>query len=850
MALGLGSVIDRPRIEVEYDDSEVDRGLRNTESKTKRGFGSIGKAAALGAAAGFAALGYATKQFADEAMEAQKVAAQTNAVIKSTGGIANVSAKDVDRLSESLMRKSGVDDEVIKSGANMLLTFTNVRNEVGRGNDIFNQATSTLLDMTTALGGDPQKAAIQLGKALNDPIAGITALQRVGVTFTKQQKEMVKGWVANGETMRAQKFILAELNKEFGGSAEAAGQTLAGQLSLLKNEALNMGSALLTGLLPHLTSFTKMVTGALPRIFEFAGGLREGIARGIRSVSDAVTGGGMSLGDYWAKFKEGLSLVWGILRTFIAWWVDTFGPVIRQALDVVRANLDTLRQSFEENRAKIDNIIQGMKTVLEGVAWILKNVLLPAAQLFFKHVLVPLIEAAITWIDRFATVVRGIDRAVNYIREHFRTFWTWLQENALRAALAVVEPFSHLPGKMGKWARDAKGEIEKELDKIEAKKVVDKIAADMNSKTPSIEEVGRRQGEAWRKKFLGSATPSLDALTGAAGGNGDGVISALPQPVMATNPGGLRPYILDELGLAQQMGLRLTSGYRAGSITSTGNVSLHSVGGAIDVAGSHAQMAAFARMAAGRPGVAEVIYTPVGAWYPGAGWTRPTGSVAADHYDHVHVGARGDGLVGAFNTPTRRFTGDGNIGIGGTGSLQALRQRNRRPSRRLTPMEKLGLGGAYGWWLTGHGALPTIRKKPSGTEDVPGPEIPPSPGWNPDSPVNETALQFDLDFSGDVDGDDAKIFAAQFGMEALWPHEIEARIQKRLLQEQGAILGVRSRFMRDFAPDIFRSSVDGLRFGSEATRQGPTVVFNFQRAPEDPYTWIRAAQKQVEAAMS
>ena len=57
------------------------------------------------------------------------------------GGSANVTAKQVDKLSASLMEKSGVDDEVIQSGENMLLTFTKIRNEAGKGNDIFNQAT-------------------------------------------------------------------------------------------------------------------------------------------------------------------------------------------------------------------------------------------------------------------------------------------------------------------------------------------------------------------------------------------------------------------------------------------------------------------------------------------------------------------------------------------------------------------------------------------------------------------------------------------------------------------------------------------------------------------------------------
>jgi len=102
-------------------------------------------------------------------MEQQKVVAQTNAVLKSTGGIANVTAKEMGRLSEQLMRKSGVDDEAIQSGQNLLLTFTKIRNETGKNNDIFDQATKATLDLSVAMGKDMSSSAILVGKALNDP---------------------------------------------------------------------------------------------------------------------------------------------------------------------------------------------------------------------------------------------------------------------------------------------------------------------------------------------------------------------------------------------------------------------------------------------------------------------------------------------------------------------------------------------------------------------------------------------------------------------------------------------------------------------------------------------------------
>lgn len=181
------------------------------------------KKIATGAVALFAAV--KVKDFlggaVDAARESNKVAAQTEAVIRSTGGAANLTAGDFEKLAGSISRKTGIDDEQIQSASNLLATFTKVRDEVGKGNDIFSQATQIAVDMGAALGTDASGSAIQLGKALNDPIRGVTALTRVGVTFTSQQREQIKALVDSGNTLDAQKIILRELTTEFGGSAAA-----------------------------------------------------------------------------------------------------------------------------------------------------------------------------------------------------------------------------------------------------------------------------------------------------------------------------------------------------------------------------------------------------------------------------------------------------------------------------------------------------------------------------------------------------------------------------------------------------------------------------------------------------
>lgn len=189
-----------------------------------KGFSAaFGKAASLAVPllAGAAILGQVKDVFA-AASESRKIAALTAQVIKTTGGAAKITADQVADLSGALARKTGVDDEVIQSGANLLLTFSKVRNEAGKGNDVFNRATGLANDMAVALGTDMESASLQLGKALNDPVKGITALTRAGVSFTQEQKDQVKAMVASGDVLGAQKLILEEVGAQFGGAAEAA----------------------------------------------------------------------------------------------------------------------------------------------------------------------------------------------------------------------------------------------------------------------------------------------------------------------------------------------------------------------------------------------------------------------------------------------------------------------------------------------------------------------------------------------------------------------------------------------------------------------------------------------------
>ncbi len=239
----------------EYTQS-LDKSMQETDAFSARavdGLSAIGGGIVAGglavAGAGIAAMGVGLKNATDAAMEAESIQAQLNAVLASTGGAAGVSADMANELAISLGLMTKFEDDAIVSGENMLLTFTNI------GKDVFPDATSIMLDMSQALGQDLKSSAIQLGKALQDPVKGVTALQRVGVTFTDEQKTMIETMAEAGDVAGAQKLILAELSKEFGGSAVAAGNTASGVWERIGNVLGNVSETIGGALLPTITEF-------------------------------------------------------------------------------------------------------------------------------------------------------------------------------------------------------------------------------------------------------------------------------------------------------------------------------------------------------------------------------------------------------------------------------------------------------------------------------------------------------------------------------------------------------------------------------------------------------------------
>jgi len=240
-------------VEISAKDAHFTKGMDKAENKLAK-FGARSTAAsgkfthgmaqmrtAIGllsfAMAGLA-LGGGVSTILDKFAEQEKQTAKLNAVLKATGNSAGFSSKELQGMASELQRVTTTGDEAILKLMAIVGTFKGIKG------DQFKKVTENVLDLAIILETDAKSAAIQLGKALNAPIEGITALSRAGVQFNESQKAQIKGFVETNQLMKAQELVLKEVEGQVGGTARALRDTYGGSVDAVKNSFGDMKEGL------------------------------------------------------------------------------------------------------------------------------------------------------------------------------------------------------------------------------------------------------------------------------------------------------------------------------------------------------------------------------------------------------------------------------------------------------------------------------------------------------------------------------------------------------------------------------------------------------------------------------
>ncbi|QQR69966.1 MAG: phage tail length tape measure family protein [Alphaproteobacteria bacterium] len=196
-------------------------GLSSQMGPLGAGLAALGPAG-LAAAAGLAALAIGIKKSFEEAALAEQAQNRLQGVLKATGYAAGLTGSDIAEMAEEMEHSTLTSAEDVKGAAAIMATFRSV------SGDTFKQSIHLAQDMAAVFGQDLRSSVTQLGKALEDPITGITALKRVGVSFTESQKDVIATLVETGKKAEAQKLILAALEQQVGGASRAETQGLTG----------------------------------------------------------------------------------------------------------------------------------------------------------------------------------------------------------------------------------------------------------------------------------------------------------------------------------------------------------------------------------------------------------------------------------------------------------------------------------------------------------------------------------------------------------------------------------------------------------------------------------------------
>ena len=337
-------------IKILLNDKQFMSGMRKTSSFLKKLGGNMqktGKNLSRNLTLPILAFGAASVKAFDKQ---QKALAQVESGLRSTGNAAGFASEQLQKMAADLQGKTIFGDEVIlKDATAQLLTFTNISGEQ------FARTQVAALDLATRLDGDLKSASIQLGKALNDPVANLSALSRSGIQFSEEQKATIKSLAETNRLADAQTIILDELNKQYGGSAEAAAQAGIGGIQQLQNSLGDLGEEFGKIISDNIGPFVEKVKSLV--------GFLRGLTDEQKKTIVQVAGFAAALGPAIFLLGKITTAVGGLLKIIrVLGVVMAANPIglIATAIAGLVAGIAFLATSSSETAVKIRNFFRKM----------------------------------------------------------------------------------------------------------------------------------------------------------------------------------------------------------------------------------------------------------------------------------------------------------------------------------------------------------------------------------------------------------------------------------------------------------------------------------------------------------
>ena len=472
--------------------------------------------AGLGALGAGAGIGGMLKLYSEQE-DAEKRLEQ---VVRATGGAAGYTAAELKKMASDLQQVTKFGDETTLAAQATMLTFKQIKG------DIFKDAIESAMDLQSVFGGDLQSSTLQLGKALEDPIAGLTALRRVGVSFNDQQKETIKSLVKTNRLADAQRIILDAIAGQVGGSAKAAAQTFGGQWQQAKNA---MGDVMEQ--IGKAIADTFNLGGLVGGIKSFAENFQTNFGPAIAWMQSAVGSLTGWIGEKFSVLVAFLKTAWdfyggAVIQTFQTifayWrmWFEIASEVVGAITTVLASALGWMKDAWSNflgmSYTEMRDFGIGFYEQLEFMFTNWKLYLQIGWQEFLRFVMnVP---------AYFAAAVTNMGNLISWFAENWRdilftsadyvaTIFVNLGQKIRNMWQAVLDTFS---GKAVNWGTvlDFSG-LEKGYHNS-IKKMPAMVKAEIHKTTPELDKLYReldKRRQAFEAKKRGGATEAEEAAT-------------------------------------------------------------------------------------------------------------------------------------------------------------------------------------------------------------------------------------------------------------------------------------------------------------------------------------------------
>lgn len=216
------------------------------------------------------------KDAVSTAVDFNVATAQVNATLKATGDVSGATAGGIDRMSSSIEGTQAIFAGTVKQGAALLLTFTDIRNQAGVGNNIFDRALQVSSAASNVLGKDLNTTIIQIGKALENPETSLTNLQRSGLALNQIDKQRIIALAKQGDLLGAQSALLDALEAK-GLVAAGAAVAKANPIQQFQVASAELKKTLGEDLLPAATELLHLFQGVFGAIEHLPAPLRESV---------------------------------------------------------------------------------------------------------------------------------------------------------------------------------------------------------------------------------------------------------------------------------------------------------------------------------------------------------------------------------------------------------------------------------------------------------------------------------------------------------------------------------------------------------------------------------------------